>query len=61
MLTVARILFYIDPNKEKIILHILYVLMSLCDTELSLLQPKILYLWQSSITTLSLLAVAQLG
>ena len=61
MLTVARILFYIDPNKEKIIFHILYVLMSLCDTELSLLQPKILYLWQSSITTLSLLAVAQLG
>jgi hypothetical protein len=61
MLTVARILFYIDPNKEKIIFHILYVLMSLCDTELSLLQLKILYLWQSSITTLSLLAVAQLG
>ena len=61
MLTVARILFYIDPNKEKIIFYILYVLMSLCDTELSLLQPKILYLWQSSITTLSLLAVAQLG
>ena len=61
MLTVARILFYIDPNKEKIIFHILYVLMSLCDTELSLLQPKILYLWQSSITTLSLLAVAQPG
>ena len=40
MLTVARILFYIDPNKEKIIFHILYVLMSLCDTELSLLQLK---------------------
>ena len=61
MLTVARILFYIDPNKEKIIFHILYVLMSLCDTELSLLQLKNSYLWQSSITTLSLLAVAQLG
>ena len=40
MLTVVRILFYIDPNKEKIILHILYVLMSLCDTELDLLQLK---------------------
>jgi len=49
------------PDKEKIVFHILYVLMSLCDTELSLLQLKILYLWQSSITTLSLLAVAQLG